>query len=77
MAHLVAYAQMSTDKNALAGNLVKAQCDICGSKFGSLKEAKDCEANHIRDAIGNPVKEALQKEFERSMICHDTQIWTC
>ena len=39
MAHLVAYAQMSTTENALAGNLVKAQCDFCGNKFGSLKEA--------------------------------------
>ena len=68
MAHLVAYAQVSTDKNALAGILTKAQCDICGNKFGSLKEAKECETNHIRDAIGNPLKEALQKEFERSMI---------
>lgn len=64
MAHLVAYAQLSTSANALTGNLVKAQCDFCGSKFGSLEEAKKCEAEHIRDFIGNPIKEALQKELK-------------
>lgn len=74
MAHLIAYAQMSTDKNALAGNLVRAQCDICGNKFGDLKEARECEVNHIRDIIGNPLKEALRNELKRSMICHDIQI---
>lgn len=51
MAHLIAYAQMSTTDNAIAGNLVKAQCDICGKKFGSLEEAKRCEAKHIEREI--------------------------
>lgn len=66
MPHLIAYAQMSTTENALAGNLVKCQCDLCGRKFGSIEEAKKCEKKHIRDFIGNPVKEALKIEFERS-----------
>lgn len=66
MPHLIAYAQMSTTKNALAGNLVKAQCDFCGSKFGSIEEAKACEKKHVQDLIGNPLKEALKKEFERN-----------
>lgn len=66
MPRLEAYAQMSLNKNALAGNLVKAQCEFCGRKFGSFEEAEECEAEHIRDFIGNPVKEALLKEFERS-----------
>ena len=61
MAHLIAYAQMSTTKNALAGNLIKAQCDFCGRKFGSLEEANECQAKHIRDSICNPVIEALKK----------------
>lgn len=65
MPHLIAYAQMSTTKNALEGNLVKAQCDFCGRKFGSLEEAKNCEDKHLRDCIGNVVKEALKKEYER------------
>lgn len=65
MPHLIAYAQMSTTKNALAGNLLKAQCDFCGRKFVSLEEAKKCEDEHLRDFIGNQVKEALKKEFER------------
>ena len=64
MAHLVAYAQMSTNKNALSvGNLAKAQCDFCGCKFGSLDEAKRCEEKHIRNLIGNPTKDALEAEF--------------
>lgn len=65
MAHLIAYAQMSTTKNALVGNLVKAQCDFCGRKFGSLDEANECEIKHIQDYICNPLKEAIKKEFER------------
>ena len=70
MAHLVAYAQMSTTANALACNLVKAQCDFCGNKFGSLKEAEECEAKHLRDLIENPVKEALKREFEKEQRRH-------
>ena len=67
MPHLIAYAQMKTNKNSLGGNLVKAQCDLCGQKYGSIEEAKKCEAKHIQDLIGNPVKEALKKEFESSL----------
>lgn len=67
MPHLIAYAQMSTSKNALAGNLVKAQCDFCGNKYGSIEEAKKCEADHIRNFIGNPIKEALQNELQKSL----------
>ena len=48
MAHLVKYGLLSTAENGLAGNLVKAQCDICGRKFGSLEEARKCERNHIQ-----------------------------
>ena len=56
MAHLIAYAQMSTTNNAIAGNLVKAQCDLCGKKFGSLEEAKQCENKHINRAIQDVIK---------------------
>ena len=56
----------STTTNALAGNLVKAQCDFCGRKFGSLEEARKCETNHLEDAIRNPLKEELIKSIERS-----------
>lgn len=64
MPHLIAYAQMSLNKNALAGNLVKAQCDFCGRKFGSLEEAKECEAKHLKDFIGTSIRSELKKEFE-------------
>lgn len=64
MASLVAYGLLSATGNALAGTLVKAQCDICGSKFGSLEEARDCEKRHLRDLIGNPVKEALERQLK-------------
>ena len=51
MAHLVKYGLLSTTANGLTGNLVKAQCDICGRKFGSLEEARKCERNHLQCAI--------------------------
>ena len=57
MAHLIAYAQMSTVDNAMAGNLVKAQCDLCGKKYGSLEEAKKCEARHIESCITKIVRD--------------------
>ena len=66
MAHLIAYAQMSLNKNALVGNLVKAQCDFCGRKFGSLEEAKQCEAKHLREYIRKPLQDELKKSIERS-----------
>ena len=57
MAHLIAYAQMSTVDNARAGNLVKAQCDLCGKKYGSIEEAKKCEARHIERCIAKIVRD--------------------
>ena len=66
MAHLIAYAQMSLTENGLAGNLVKAQCDFCGRKFGSLEEARECEAKHLREFIRKPLQDELKKSIERS-----------
>lgn len=40
MPHLINYSMLSLSKNSLADNLVKAQCDICGKKYGSIEEAK-------------------------------------
>ncbi len=57
MPHLIAYAQMSTADNTLVGNLVKAQCDLCGKKYGSLEEAKKCEAHHIERSITKIVRD--------------------
>lgn len=68
MAHLIAYAQMSTSRNSLAEVLIKAQCDFCGKKFGSLEEAKECESNHLQDFVGNSIKEALKIELQRRII---------
>lgn len=51
MAKLIAYGLLSTNNNALAGNLVKAMCEFCGKKFGSVKEAKQCEKKHINEFI--------------------------
>ena len=56
MAHLIGYAQLSTTDNAIVGNLVKAQCDLCGKKYGSLAEAKKCEARHIERSIAEIVR---------------------
>lgn len=52
MAELVAYGMLSATPNALAGNLVKAQCCFCGRKYGSVEEAKKCEVEHF-NAITN------------------------
>ena len=51
MAKLISYGLLSTSNNALAGNLVKAMCEFCGKKFGSVKEAKQCEEKHINELI--------------------------
>ena len=66
MPHLVAYAQHSTTSNALAGTLVKAQCDFCGKKFGSLEDARKCEIKHLQDYIRKPLQDELKKSIERS-----------
>lgn len=66
MAHLIAYAQMTLMENGLTENLVKAQCDFCGRKFGSLKEAEKCEAEHLREFIRKPLQDELKKSIERS-----------
>lgn len=49
MPELVAYGMLSATTNALAGPLVKAQCYICGRKYGSKEEAQKCEANHFNE----------------------------
>ena len=59
MPKLVKYAMMSTEKNGLGGYLVKAQCYICGAKYGSIEEAKKCEEKCLREIIGINLKEEL------------------
>lgn len=53
MAHLISYGMLSTSDNSLAGNLVKAQCDFCGRKYGSIEEARKCENEHLNSIINN------------------------
>ena len=53
MANLVSYGMMSATSNALAGNLVKAQCSFCGRKYGSIEEANECESKHINESINH------------------------
>lgn len=54
MAKLIGYAMISTNKNSVDdGHLVKAMCEFCGRKFGSIEEAKKCEATHINEVIRN------------------------
>ena len=65
MAHLIEYGMLSTTINALAGCLVKARCDFCGRKFGSLEEAKKCEAGRINKLIREEVKKALKERENR------------
>lgn len=68
MAHLVKYAQLSLMTNSIAGNLVKAQCDFCGRKFGSMEEAEECERNHIKSHIRKELQDELKKSIERAKI---------
>ena len=61
MAKLVGYAMMFANKNSIDdGHLVKAMCEFCGKKFGSVEEAKKCETSHLNDLIrkelNNPLK---------------------
>ena len=56
MAKLVTYGMLFTNNNAMAGNLVKAQCEICGRKFGSIEEAKKCETKHISEVISDFIR---------------------
>lgn len=61
MAKLVGYAMMSTDKNAINnGHLVKAMCEFCGRKFGSIEEAKKCETKHLNYLIRKDLNEQLK-----------------
>ena len=59
MPNLVKYGMMSTEKNGLGGYLVKAQCCICGAKYGSVEEAKKHEEKCLREIIGMNLKEEL------------------
>ena len=51
MASLVKYGMLSTTTNSMSGHLVKAQCDLCGRKYGSLEEARKCEREHFAREI--------------------------
>lgn len=64
MAKLVGYAMMSTNKNGTdGGHLVKAMCEFCGRKFGSIKEARKCETKHINDVIRKELNEQIKMKF--------------
>lgn len=65
MAKLVTYGMLSTNNNIMAGNLVKAQCEICSRKFGSIEEARKCETRHISEAISDLLKGELNEKNAR------------
>lgn len=61
MAKLIGYAMMSANKNVVDnGHLVKAMCEFCGKKFGSIEEAKKCEIKHFNDLIGKDLNKQLK-----------------
>ena len=61
MSNLVKYGMMSTEKNGLGGYSVKAQCYICGAKYGSIEEAKKCEEKCLRKLIGMELTNEIYK----------------
>lgn len=68
MPHLVKYGVMSANNSGLAGVLVKAQCDFCGAKYGSVEEARKCEAKHInciKDNLYSCIKALEGREADR------------
>lgn len=50
MAKLVAYGVLGTNRK-MSGDLVKAKCEICGQKYGSVEEARKCEAKHVEKCL--------------------------
>ena len=62
MPKLVSYACMSTTNNSIGGTLVKAMCEFCGKKFGSVKEAKKCESNHINDYLMENIRRNIKRD---------------
>ena len=45
-----------------SGCLTKAQCYICGAKYGSIEEAKKCEERCLQEIIGmNLTKDIFPK----------------
>ncbi len=67
MPHLIKYGMLSTMPNTVDGGgyLVKAQCDFCGRKFGSIEAAKQCEREHMNRLITKELYDRL-KALERS-----------
>lgn len=53
MPQLIGYAILNSSNNSIEGHLVKAQCFYCKKKFGSIQEARRCEAEHIRKELFN------------------------
>lgn len=69
MAKLIGYAMMSANTNAIdEGHLVKAMCEFCGRKFGSVEEAKKCEIKHFNDLIRKDLNEELKQSIMRNKI---------
>lgn len=65
MAKLVGYAMLSTEKSSvIEGHLVKAMCEFCGRKFGSVKEAQKCETEHLNNLIRKDLTEQISRELK-------------
>ena len=58
MAHLIKYRFINSQYS-----LDKAQCDICGKQYGSLKEAKNCENKHFSIGIINQLEKELKNYY--------------
>ena len=53
MPHFVGYLQVSGVAQ------VKAECDICHMKYGSIEQAQACESRHIQTALQNAIEKNL------------------
>lgn len=60
MAKLVAYGLLG-EKGTMDGSLAKAQCEICGKKYGSIEDARKCEVNHVEKCLRDTPLQLFEK----------------
>lgn len=63
---LVGYLMANASGNAKdTSSLVKAQCSVCGEKYGSIERARECERRHIQTQLSGSLSNGISSDGKK------------
>ena len=63
---LAGYLMANASGNAKETSaLVKAECLVCGEKYGSIERARECERRHIQTQLSGSLSSGISRDGKK------------